>query len=152
MARDAKIFRDLCNRFWTELLKRAESQTKLHVDVNPSNQENLGFRAGTGSRFFYTFGHRSPYVSLFITGKKGMDNKHIFDHLHASKDEIEGRFGQPLGWERLNEKQACRVRFDLDKGRLENEVDWPEMQDKMIDAMIRFERAIRPNLDALERS
>jgi hypothetical protein len=150
MARNPEEFRQLCVCFWTALIERAKSKTKLHVGVNPCNQEHLGFRAGTGSRFFYTFGRTSPYVSLFILGKRGMDNKVMYDRLLVAKNEIESRFGQPLKWERLNNRQSARVRFDLDEGSLEDEPHWAAMQDKLIETMIRFERAIRPYLDALE--
>jgi len=80
-----------------------------------------------------------------------MSSKTMFDRLQENKAEIEHRFGSCLGWQRLDDKQTCRIRFDLDGGTLTDEAHWPELQDRMIDAMVRFEEAIRPNLNLLER-
>lgn len=73
----------------------------------------------------------------------------IFDQLLAAQGEIERAFGGPLGWERLDDKRACRIRADLAEGTVRDQANWAAMQDRMIDAMIRLDRALRPRLDAL---
>lgn len=48
-------------------------------------------------------------IELYLdSGDKGV-NKQRFDELLAHKDKIEAVVGQPLQWERLDEKRACRV-------------------------------------------
>ncbi len=138
----------LCYRFWKGLLKRARSKTDLHSNISPSYRTYLGSPAGKG--FVYAFGRNSYRVELYIDTGNKENNKKIFDELFASKTEIEKAFSKPLGWERLDEKRACRIRSDLGEGSLRDESRWPEFQDAMIDAMIGFERALRPYLSSLE--
>jgi hypothetical protein len=97
----------------------------------------------------YCFGHTAPRVELYIHGSSRENAKETYDKLLAAKAEIEGRFGGPLGWERLEDKRACRIRADLPPATVRDEAKWPGLQDSMIDTMIRFEKALRPNIDAL---
>jgi ribosome-associated translation inhibitor RaiA len=69
--------------------------------------------------------------------------------LYSAKDEIETKFGGPLNWQRLDDKSACRISIQLDNGGIRDEESWPEIQDAMIDAMIRLERALKPNISKL---
>jgi len=138
----------LCYRFWKGLLERARPKTNLHSNISPSYRTYLGSPAGKA--FLYAFGRNSYHVGLYIDTGDKENNKKIFDELFASKAEIEKAFGKPLGWERLDEKRACRIRYELGEGYLREETRWPEFKDRMIDAMIRFERALRPYLSKLE--
>ena len=73
-------------------------------------------------------------------------NKALFDKLYAKKEEIETDFGEPLQWLRLNNKRASRIVRIYEDGGLEKPEKWEALQDKMIDGMIRFEKAIRARL------
>jgi len=67
--------------------------------------------------------------------------------LYAQKDEIEAEFGGHLEWQRLDDKRASHITKRFPDRRLTSpEEEWPELQDTMIDAMIRFEKALRPRL------
>ena len=151
--RDPLKFRDVCVRFWTGLLQRSKGKTTLFEGRPPSPQQHLECRAGTGMIYAYTFGLASTYVCLYIQGKKGMDSKTMFDLLRTDKEEIEKRFGHPLGWQRLDHKMSCRIRWDLQTDSVTDtdQARWPQIQDQLIDAMIRLERALRPYVNALER-
>ena len=72
-----------------------------------------------------------------------------FNHLHKSKQAIEASFGEPLEWEALDGKRACRIRKTVAVAGWRDEENWPAAQDQMIDAMIRLERALRPHLRGL---
>ena len=78
------------------------------------------------------------------------ENEEVFDRLQQSQAEIEEVFGESLEWQRLEGKRACRIvkRFSLG-GYRDEEDRWPEIQDPMIDAMIRLEAALRPHIDRL---
>ena len=68
-------------------------------------------------------------------------------HRRALQAEL---VGGALGWERLDSKRACRIRFDLDQGGYKDpEEEWPAIQDSMIDAMVRLDAALRPHIDGL---
>lgn len=81
-------------------------------------------------------------VYIDVGDKKA--NKAIFDQLLADKDAIEADFGRPLEWKRLDDKRASRVICELNGMGGLLEVDrWDDLQDRMIDTMIRFDKAFR---------
>src|SRR5438309_2158343 len=87
-------------------------------------------------------------IELYIDRGSEMaeENKRMFDFLHKSKVQIEQAFGGELSWQRLDDKQACRIAHPTLGGWRSEESKWPEIQDAMIDAMIRLEKAFAPHL------
>ncbi len=88
-------------------------------------------------------------VELYIDTGDAEENKRIFDALHTHKEEIETAFGAPLDWQRLEGRRASRISYHLSDGGLANRERWPEIQDAMIDAMIRLEKAFSPYIRKL---
>ena len=134
-------------QFWTSLLDKAKSKTSLHANISPSTASWVGAGAGKyGLGFNYIILQFESRVELYIDrGKESeKENKAIFDELFKVKEEIEASFGGPLNWQRLDSKRACRISYHLDSGGYRDEERWPEIQDIMIDAMIRMERALKP--------
>lgn len=78
------------------------------------------------------------------------DNKAIFDKLAESKDDIEAAFGGSLEWERLDGRRACRIKKNIDAGRYRDESKWSEIEEAMIETMIRFEKALKPHIARLD--
>lgn len=136
-------------RFWGQLLQKAKAKTELHSGISPLAQYWVGTGAGrTGLALNYAIGRKFIRVELYMdTGDKDT-NKRLFDKLALAKAKIESAFGGPLGWERLDDKRACRVKAEFD-GSVLDETNWDQLQDRMIDTMIRFEQALRPELDQL---
>ena len=62
----------------------------------------------------------------------------------------ESAFGNPLDWQRLEGKRACRIKFAIDGGGREDEDKWPEIQKVMVDSMIQLEKAFRPHIKKLK--
>ena len=143
----------LRHQFWTQLLERAKEKTPLHANISPSQYSYV--QTGTGRRGltlrYITQQHTSD-IDLYID--RGMDsdseNEEIFDRLEQSQAEIEEAFGEPLEWQRLEGKRACRIgrRFSLG-GYQDDEERWAEIQDPMIDGMIRLEAALKPHINRL---
>lgn len=139
-------------RFWGELLQLARVKNDLHTNVSPGTAWYLAASAGrAGFRFIYVLGHRVPRVELYIDTGDAEANKRLFDRLYASKAQIEERFGGALGWERLDGKQACRIRSDLESGSFSDESQWPATHSEMVDRMTRLARALRPAIEKLEK-
>ena len=141
------------HRFWTELLERAKERTKLHATISPSQYSWIGTGAGkSGLGFNYSIIKHEAEVQLYIDrGKEAKDeNKKIFDTLEKSKDAIEADFGASLEWQRLEGKRGCRIRKQIKLGGYRDEDKWPEIQDAMIEAMIRLEKALKPHIAKLQ--
>ena len=140
-------------RFWTQLLERAKESTPLHANTSPNQYNYVMTGAGrSGLNFRYVIQQHTSEIDLYIDRGRDADNENeeIFDTLGNAKEEIEEVFGEPLEWQRLEGKRACRIgkRFSLG-GYRDDEEEWSEIQDVMIDGMIRLEKAFRPHIDRL---
>jgi hypothetical protein len=140
-------------RFWAELLNRAKDKTKLHANISAGQNSWLG--AGSGRRglgFNYIIRKHGVAVQLYIDrGKEAaQETKAIFDSLAQSKDSIDKDFGEPLEWRRLEGKRACLITKIISAGGYRDESKWKEVQDAMIDAMVRLERALKPHIAKLQ--
>jgi hypothetical protein len=109
--------------------------------------------AGTsGLGYYYTIFQHQSRVELYIDKGKRDVNKEIFDRLLASKEEIERSFEEPLEWERIDEKRACRIKKDLTLGGYrDDEQTWPKVHEAMVDAMIRLHKALSPHIQYLRK-
>jgi len=139
-------------RFWTELLERAKQRTKLHAAVSPTDRLWSGTGAGkSGLGFNYTVTQTDSGVELYID--RGADseeeNRRIFNALLTHKDEIERAYGATLEWQPLEGRRACRIRQRFANGGYRDEEAWPQIQDALIDAMIRLEKALKPHIATL---
>jgi len=142
----------LRKRFWTELLERAKTRTRLHANISPSKDNWISTGAGkSGLGFNYVIRQHDTRVELWIDRGKDLatENKAIFDTLAGSKEDIEEVFGAPLEWQRLNGKRSSRIKFEIDVGGYRDEAKWDEVQDAMIDAMIRLAKAFKPHIAKL---
>ncbi len=144
----------LRRQFWTALLERAKEKTRLHAAISPSQYHWIGAGAGKrGLSFNYVVRQHEGDVELYIDRGKDADeeNKDIFDTLIASKSNIESAFGDPLEWERLEGKRACRIKKRMEIGGYrDDEAEWPVIQDTLVDAMVRLEKALKPCIGKLE--
>jgi len=138
--------------FWTKLVEKSKTKTALFSKIKPSKNHWLQTGAGKGGlSYVYTILGHAAGVELYIDTSNQSRNKNIFDELLGKKAEIESTFGSHLDWQRLNNKRACRILKGTseDKGLRDREV-WPAIQDEMIDAMIRFEKAFREPIRQLK--
>ncbi len=140
--------------FWRSLLVRAKERTRLHSGITPGKENWIGVTASPGKSFLglnYVIELNRARVELYIDrGFSSGDNEGFFDQLLAHKEEIEAACGTPLSWERLEGKRACRIAWRLEDGGYRSpQEEWPRIQDTLIDAMIRFERALSPHLKRL---
>ena len=140
------------HRFWTALLELARTRTRLHAAVSPSQQNWISAGAGmSGLSWAYVVRQHDARVELYIDRGKdqGAENKAIFDSLFRSRDQVEAEFGEPLEWERLETKRACRIKKTIEVGGYRDEEKWPQIHEAMIDAMVRLEKALAPHIAKL---
>jgi hypothetical protein len=103
----------------------------------------------SGVHFTYTIRERDASVQLLIEGPDAEGNLRIFDDFAAQRLEVEADFGGRLEWERMEGRKKCAIGVTLDVGGRRDEERWPDIQDAMIETMLRLERALRPRIRAL---
>lgn len=143
----------LRRQFWTQLLEKARARTALHANISPSTETWVSTSAGVaGLSLTYGITQHAGRIELYIDRGKGTEEEtlRIFDQLHAHREDIESKFDGPIEWLRLENVRACGIRSEVTDRGYRDEEHWPEVQDAMIDAMIRFEAALRPHIDALD--
>jgi hypothetical protein len=134
-------------------LERSKDKTKLFANITPSRANWISTGAGrSGVTFNYVISMDWAASEFYIDHdhEAGVKNKAIFDRLAAQREEIEREVGGPLEWERLDDKRASRIRKRFTAGGLSSPDTWPKLQDEMIDAMIRLDRALRNRLAKIE--
>ena len=139
--------------FWKTLLERSKQKTNLHANISPGTANWIG--AGSGVRglgFNYAVTYKFGQAELYIDRGQGCEeeNKRIFDELQSHKAEIEKDFGDKLRWERLDDRRASRISRRIDYAGLGDKEKWPKLQDDMIDAMIRLEKALKKHIRNLK--
>jgi Domain of unknown function (DUF4268)/TIR domain len=139
------------NKFWKLLQSRSKTKTPLFAALRPP--EKYYWSTSIGRRGFqvsYVISVRDwAEVNLYIDMGDRTKNKAAFDALYAQRAAIEQVFGAPLDWLRLDNKRASKIEYRLKDALLEREAEWGAMQDRLIDAMIRLDAAVRPPILAL---
>jgi len=143
---------DVRLKFWEGLVALARQRQTRHAHIKPGTYHWLGASSGNrGLGFNYVIVQEYSSAELYIDRGDAAENKRIFDHLHANKEEIETRFGGALSWESLDTKRACRIKHVVERGGYRSpEAQWPEIQAEMVDIMTKLEAALKPELDALD--
>jgi len=140
-------------RWWTQLVQRSTKITKLNAHITPGEHSWIGTSSGVrGLNLNYVVSQDTCSAELYIDRGKDSDteNKDIFDQLFLHKEEVEKAFGGALSWERLDGKRACRIKYTQQGGGYRSkDDDWPGLQDGIINAMDRLEKALRPQLKTL---
>lgn len=145
------VRQEIFRRFWKQFIERSKTRTQL-----------LANRSGTTDHWLSAGIGRSGFtLSAILTQHEGQaecyirvpggeaNSKAAFDALLARRAEIEQAFGGTLDWQDLPGRQGCRICTALPGGWKSPEAEWPEMQDRMIDALIRLEAALKKPIQDL---
>lgn len=138
-------------KFWKGLIGLARIRKTRHANLKPSSNNWVGASSGIrGLAFNYVIVQDYGVVELYIDRGESEENKRIFDQLHSRREEIEEKFGGSLIWNRLDAKQACRIKHEIDRGGYRSsEQIWPQIQEEMVEMMTKLEVALKPALDSL---
>lgn len=140
-------------RFWTQMLEKVGKKTDLFDTVSPSPRGWIAAGAGrSGLRYTCTVTEHGATATFYIDRGPGSgpQNEAIFDQLAAFKEEIDGTFGEPPEWQRLDGGQACRVRKQVEVGGYRDEEKWPEVHDALIDSVVQLEKAFKPYIHKIK--
>jgi hypothetical protein len=143
---------DIRHRFWGGLIGIARNRNTRHANIKPGSHSWLGASSGIrGLGFNYVINRENGQVELYIDRGDQAENKRIFDHFHTQRDAVEKSFGNPLLWERLDGKRACRIKSIVPSGGYRSpESQWPGLQTDMVTAMTKLETALKPELETLK--
>ncbi len=132
--------------FWTALLSYSKERSDLHANISPNRFGWLGVRKH-GQSWNYSVLQEQTRMELYIDGPIAAENKVIFDRLHLERSAIEESFGAPLHWQRLDDKRACRISYDVQGGWVD-EATWPQAIERSVDAMGRLYAALADRVAA----
>jgi hypothetical protein len=144
---------DLRYNFWSGLLEYAKTKTNLHANRKPGIYHWIGGSIGrAGFQLNYSVRGEESQVELYIDLGQNSDerNKVYFDGLKKNQAQIEGIFGGQLDWQDLPESRACRIRKVIEGGYRSPESEWSSIYEKMVDAMIRLDKALRGYVQNLQ--
>ena len=139
-------------KFWTGISALARERRTRHANRKPNPSLWFGVSSGIrGLKYVYGITQFNGKVELYIDRGDATENRAIFEQIVARQDEIESAFGLELVFSPLDDKRACRIKYQFDEGGYRSdESTWPDLQRKMVDAMTRLEIALQPVLDNLK--
>jgi hypothetical protein len=145
----------LRKEFWANLLEKAKEKTDLFSNVSAGTHSWIATGAGkSGIRYGFYVTYRNVGCEIYFDrGKEFVEpniNKKRFDSMYKHKNEIEKEFGGKLKWERLENRRASRISIAFEGKGLKDKGDWYQLQEMMIDAMIRLERATKKYIMQLD--
>lgn len=137
---------EIFRRFWAQLIDQSKARTQLIA--NRSTTTDHWLSAGIGRYGFslnLTLTENRARIECYIRNDKEPDdwNNKALQQLMIQRETIEKAFGDALSWDELPGRKGCRINYDEDGGWRTPESEWVALQDRMIDAMIRFEKALR---------
>jgi CBS domain-containing protein len=137
-------------RFFAELNKRLERESGFPLrNVSPQGQNwlVLAYLGGTPPEqavISASFARRKRLrIELYLDGGDKDKNKQRFDQLLARRSEFEQAAGEPLEWERMNEKRACRIAL-YTKAQILTDADNQTLLDWAAKRATNFYRAFGP--------
>ena len=93
---------------------------------------------------FTAFTRRKQFrIELYIDGGNRDANKQRFDQLLTRKSEIEKVIGEPLQWERMNQRRACRIAV-YTKAQILTDADSPTLLEWAVKRAVHFHQAFGP--------
>ena len=140
----------LRREFWTQLLEKANQKTDLHSSVSPNTDTWLNAGAGkSGLVFQYRIRMPDAQVGLRIRRKTAEDGRRLFDALHTRKEAIETAFGGQLEWVHREGTRTYAIVQPPSPGGLVDQDRWSDIQNTLVDAMVRLEQTLGPEIKKL---
>jgi hypothetical protein len=142
---------ELLRRFWGLTVERSKNKTQLLANRTTSADPWISTGIGrSGFSLYMNVRQERAVVECYIRiGQDAQRSLAAFEALRAKKDAIEAGFGGPLDWQDLPGRNGCRICIELDGGWKSPESEWPDLQDRMIDALIRLDAALRKPIQEL---
>jgi hypothetical protein len=139
-------------KFWAGLFERAQGRTDVLCNRAPTERNVVGspIRPGISLNFRLRQNECEIFCYIDLKAEKGQATKDAFRPLEARRSEIEAVFGKPLIWEAPEDQRACHISSRLEGGWKAPEDEWPSLQERLVETMMRFEKAVRGPIQDLK--
>ncbi len=142
-------------KFWNVLKsKLAENKLDYLDRVGSKPHYSIGFWKGRG-KFAFCIGRLTYRVELYFSDDT---DKALIDAMANFKSEIQAKHNGTIEWERLENKKASRIKFEMPKeeldklhGRFAVEETWYQIADWYVSAMNCFYKVIYPYWEKVQQ-
>ena len=143
---------ELRRAFWTRTLEELHARgVARFANISPSKEHWLSSATGVpGCTFSLIFQKNAARVELYLARAEASENKWIFDRLERKRQDIEGRFGSELHWQRLDDKKASRISLAQPFDGYDKE-NWPAIIEWLCRHIVKLEEAFSEPLARLNR-
>ncbi len=144
---------DRYNEFFHPIVDTLVQKHQLTVDRETKANSGPYFTSGYGSHIQYEArlakGNKAR-VALHIDSKRGEWNKQLVRDLLRHREQIESALG-PLDWEQEKETRRRRIEITIPGSIDEDAHTLAEIQDWMVENLLKFRRVFNPYLNDLTR-
>jgi hypothetical protein len=141
----------LRQEFLTALIEKTKNKTNLFDKVSlPIYTKNPCIAAtikGSVAFAYQILTDKAKVVLAINFSPNVKKTKDKFNILYRDKNDIEKEIGYKLDWQRRDSGKESDILTLFDAGL--DYPDWDELQDKMVDAMVKFGKAFLPRLKEL---
>lgn len=136
--------------FWHQTLEALqEAKVALFGNVAPSRDHWLNAGSGLSGVYYSMIFNRDEARVNFVLGRASKEqNKALFDVLNARSSELNGAFGAPLSWRRMDDKKVSIIEY-AEPFDGHNRDNWPAMIDWLVEHVQRMEKLFDPQVPSL---
>lgn len=122
---------EIRRKYWTYALPFIRDnfgEGGLFSHTNPVKDNWIpGFFGIGGCTIVCVANYNCARVEVYLGKSEKSKNKNAFEYLYKHKTEIENKLGEPVKWDRLEDKIASRILYEITGVSIENETDWTRM-------------------------
>jgi hypothetical protein len=137
--------------FFDQLLSVANQKTNLFSNISPNGYQNwISASAGrSGMNWLMASMKKSSRIDFWLSSPTREINKERFEKLVIHKDKIEETFGEKLIWDFKENRKQHNLRTYSTVGGIDEIDKWPDIQNDLVDRLIRFEQSLRPYIKTI---
>lgn len=131
-------------KFWRKCINRINETTDIYNNITPPNGNCINAGSGvSGIGFNCVVTHYCARTEVYIARSNTEDNKFFYDELFSMKDELEKAFGKELHWDRVDVKNVCRIKDEIQGVDIFNEDDWDKMINHLAESIAKINKVFR---------
>lgn len=144
VAAGLSVRQETYREFWGLFLDLLQQQHPGWTNTRkPLPQSWMNLPAGVSvANYAVASGRDQLRVEIYFSSKSAEINEGNFNALLKHKDRLESAFGDPLLWDPLEGRKACRVSFSR-TGDITDQQEWPEYAQWFVDTVNRLRGAVQ---------